>query len=102
MSTVQELVEVLQKIEANPEIEKIVPDSIKDAQGYYSEDDLHPDVKQAISLATCFLVSTDGSCDYANMRVVEQAGYNIYPGEQDSFGWLIGCIRTRKGVISYG
>jgi hypothetical protein len=32
----------------------------------------------------------------------QEKGYKIYAGEQDSFGWLSGVIKTKKGEIMFG
>jgi galactose-1-phosphate uridylyltransferase len=37
--------------------------------------------------------------EYFNNNNIE---YDIYPIEQDQFGWLIGGIKTQKGVIVFG
>jgi transketolase len=33
---------------------------------------------------------------------LQKHNYYVYPGEQDRFGWLTGCIDTSKGTIVYG
>jgi hypothetical protein len=29
-------------------------------------------------------------------------GYDVYPGEHDSYGWITGCIKTTRGIIVFG
>lgn len=43
-----------------------------------------------------------GGCNWPNIERVRDAGFRVYPGEKDSFGWLSGCIDTEKGTICYG
>ena len=37
-----------------------------------------------------------------NIRKVRNAGYNVYAGEMDMFGWLSGCIDMKRGIIVFG
>lgn len=53
-------------------------------------------------LACGALISSNGRCNWTNIKKVEGAGYRVFAGEQDSFGWLTGCISTKKGIIVYG
>lgn len=65
-------------------------------------DDIHPLVQQAVNEAEYELITIRGGCNWKAMAGLEKHGYRIFPGEQDSFGWLTGCIRTPKGVLVYG
>jgi hypothetical protein len=94
-----ELIKLLGDIERNPEITKIVPDELADG---YEVEQLHPMVQQAISSAEELLIRADGQVDYRNVVLLERVGYQVRPGETDSFGWLSGCIQTTKGVIVFG
>lgn len=53
-------------------------------------------------LACSVLITDDGSCNWDNIYKLRNDGYLIYAGEADSFGWLTGCIETKRGVIVYG
>ena len=47
------------------------------------------------------LLITNGNINYVTMNKLKELGFNIFPVEKDSFGWLIGaCIKkeTRCGV----
>jgi hypothetical protein len=59
---------------------------------------LHTILKQADSV----LITTEGRCDWANIQMLEAAGFRVHAGEQDSFGWLTGVIKTKAGDIVYG
>ena len=59
-------------------------------------------VQKVVELADKHLINTEGGCNWENIDILENLGYSIYAGEQDSFGWLSGCIETVNGVIVYG
>ena len=96
------LIAALKKVEDNVEIIDIVPESIQSESGSYSEDDLHQDIINVLSLANYCLINSDGSCNFAAHVQLKQHGFPVRKGESDSFGWLSGLIRTRKGDIMYG
>lgn len=62
-------------------------------------DTIHPLVNAVIYLANEYLTADDR---HIHMRVLKQKGYNVFPGEQDRFGWLTGCIQLPRGVIVFG
>jgi hypothetical protein len=53
-------------------------------------------------MANVLLIENDGKCNWDNMEHLQKLCYYVYPGEQDRFGWLTGCIDTSKGTIVYG
>lgn len=59
----------------------------------------HPLISAVIYLANKYLTGDD---NYYPMKYIKDAGFDIYPGEQDSFGWLIGCIKLKRGIIVFG
>ena len=59
----------------------------------------HPLVKAVIYLADEYLTGDD---NFKNIITVRNAGYDVYAGEQDRFGWLTGCIEMKRGVIVFG
>lgn len=67
--------------------------------GYHSK--LHPLIQNAVNLANEKLIE-DGMPNFKNIDLLKQEGYDIYPGEVDSFGWVTGCIKTSKGIIVFG
>jgi len=95
--TAQELIAVLQQIEANPEIVNVVP-----LTGSYRQDQLHPLVQKALSIADTALITSDGQCEWAAHDELKAAGFPVRKGKSDSFGWLSGLINTSKGDICYG
>lgn len=44
----------------------------------------------------------DGKCNWDNHTILKDNGFNVFPGERDRFGWLTGCIQTKKGIIMFG
>lgn len=50
------------------------------------------------ALATTVLVTPYGTCNWMNIRVLREKGYDVYAGEKDSFGWLSGVIERSDGV----
>ena len=62
-------------------------------------DQSHPLVRAVIYLANDYLTDDDR---HVHMSVIKKSGFAIYPGEQDRFGWLTGCIQLTKGRIVFG
>jgi hypothetical protein len=62
-------------------------------------DSAHPLVNAVIYLANEYLTSDER---HIHMRVIKEKGFNIFPGEQDRFGWLTGCIQLPRGIIVFG
>ena len=60
---------------------------------------VHPLVEAVVYLATEHLTIDN---NYNNIQLLKNAGYKVYPGEQDSFGWLTGFIEIKKGKILFG
>lgn len=54
------------------------------------------------SLAEELLINSTGECNWSNIYKLKESGFNVYAGDEDSFGWLIGCIETKNGIIIYG
>jgi hypothetical protein len=50
------------------------------------------------TVATNVLITPYGKCNWMNIRTLRDKGYDVYPGEQDSFGWLSGIIERSDGV----
>lgn len=48
------------------------------------------------------LITPSGGCNWDNINKLRNEGFSVFAGEKDSFGWLIGCIRTAKGILTYG
>ena len=59
----------------------------------------HPLITAVIYLANDYLTSDER---HIHLRILKQKGYYVFPGEQDRFGWLTGCIQLPRGVIVFG
>lgn len=59
----------------------------------------HPLIDAVVYLADDCLT---GKEDFQNIITIREAGFDVYPGEQDRFGWLVGCIQLKRGVIMFG
>lgn len=57
------------------------------------------EVQEAESLALEELITSSGQPNYVAILEMAAYGYEVYPGERDSFGWLIGCIQKGDGPI---
>lgn len=53
-------------------------------------------------IACDVLIDSNGQCNWANISILKSVGFNVIPIEKDSFGWMIGGIVTKKGIITYG
>ena len=62
----------------------------------------YPEVREITDLANKYLITDKGECNWYNINSLKSAGLDIFPVEQDSFGWMLGGITTSKGVIVYG
>ena len=69
---------------------------------YLTDDKPQELVKEAVNLADKVLITNGGKPNFDNINVIRENGFDVFPGEKDSFGWLTGCIRTAKGIIVFG
>ena len=74
----------------------------KDEEVFLNVEPRRDEVNEIIDLANTVLVDDSGKNIYENHEYLKTHGYWVFAGEQDSFGWLTGCIQTKKGVIVYG
>ena len=61
-----------------------------------------PERDEAEDLACACLITSNGGCNWGNIMAIEKDGYDVYAGDQDSFGWLTGCIEKNGKVLVYG
>lgn len=62
----------------------------------------HPYIRAIQYCANETLIKDMGKINDENISILNSKGYNVRPGEQDSFGWVTGCIYTNKGIIIFG
>lgn len=74
--------------------------------GHYCKEvndgDIFINNSELIGWADQFLISTGGSINFQNISIMRHNGFNVRPGEADSFGWLTGVIKTKKGELVFG
>ena len=61
----------------------------------------HPAAIEIEALAPSLLILEGGRINQSNMDELSDLGWGVFPVERDGFGWLIGGIQTKKGVITY-
>ncbi len=69
--------------------------------GYFQGGEL---VDRAEVLCCEQLITVNGGCNWTNIKVLHENGYNVFAGDKDSFGWLTGCVQ-KKGdnrILIYG
>ena len=59
----------------------------------------HPLIDAVVYLADEYLT---GNENFKNIITIRKSGFDVYAGEQDRFGWLVGCIELKRGVIMFG
>jgi len=59
-----------------------------------------PLVSDIIDMATMYL--TVGSEVHSYRERLREAGYPVYPGERDRFGWLTAYFQMKRGIILFG
>ena len=71
-------------------------------EAYLSNSPYTDEIHEIIGLANTVLIDDDGHNIYKHQEYLRSNGFAIFAGEQDRFGWLSGCIQTKKGMIVYG
>ena len=91
----EELIKGLYELESCPGVE---------ASKYLHEQgcpEMEERVEMVSTLAACLV--RGGEPDWAAIKGLEEkTHYRVFAGEKDSFGWLTGCILTRKGILVFG
>jgi len=59
-------------------------------------------ISEISDLACQLFITQSGACNGDAIAEVGNYGISIFPLEQDRFGWLMGGIETKKGIIAYG
>ena len=58
-------------------------------------------INTALLYASDVLIDENGKNIWSNHDILEEVGFRVFVGEQDSSGWLSGCIQTNKGILIY-
>ena len=98
ISSVDELIRSLERLYSmeNPAVSK-------EENGVFF-DIIEPLANYIEGMACSELINSDGSCNWFNIDKVMKAGYEVYAGDKDSFGWLVGCIQKEGSdhILTYG
>jgi hypothetical protein len=62
----------------------------------------HPLIHEIKVMADTLLVTDKGGCNWKNIEILIDKSIEVFPVELDRYGWIIGGIRTKKGIITYG
>jgi len=93
MEPVDILIHYLKEIEAL---------DIPDALDVYLHTVLDPELVGRIqNAAATALIDSNGKNIWNNHSLLTNRGFYVFAGETDRFGWLTGCIQTKKGIIIY-
>jgi hypothetical protein len=63
--------------------------------------DVDSEVTYLSALASDTLINRQGRPDMDMIDAMIEAGYDVFAGERDRFGWLSGCIQTKKGILVF-
>jgi hypothetical protein len=59
-------------------------------------------IDNAIGEATNELIDDNGHNIWEYHQYLREIGFDVFCGDRDRFGWLTGCIQTKKGILIYG
>lgn len=103
LSKLEEALEVLERIQNRTDlICKCKPDEEDgghDDAAYFNRDIGDHDLYNAISKMEELFFGDDEVTQHIIISWFREHEYYVWPGEQDSFGWLIGCVRKKDGPI---
>jgi hypothetical protein len=88
MERIVELISQIEKDDSIPECGFLIID--------------HPLITEIKNIADTHLVTEEGRCNWDNILDLMDKSVEVFPIEADDFGWLVGGIRTSKGIITYG
>ncbi len=67
--------------------------------------DLEEGPRNPLISAVIYLADEYLTCEINGKQCIQEikdAGFDVFPGEQDRFGWLTGCIQMKRGIIMFG
>ena len=67
--------------------------------------DLDEGPRNPLINAVIYLADDHLTCEIdgkQGIQEIKNAGFLVFPGEQDRFGWLTGCIQMKRGIIMFG
>lgn len=97
MENYNRLVNMLKAIDAD----KSLPD--RENEQYILQYEESEYIQQIEFCANDVLITNEGQGNFPMMdKLYHEHGFFVLPGERDSFGWVTGLIRTKKGLIVFG
>lgn len=91
------LIELLRKVDESPALYRIEENNETDRKQY---DVSHHVINDIVYYANEYLITGPDVHIWRNM--VKEAGYPVFPGEVDRFGWLTAYFQMREGIILFG
>lgn len=67
----------------------------------YIDEKHHSAVPLIKSLLCALLITKKGNLDWDAKDDLEGYGFQVFPVEQDRFGWVVGAVLTEKGAITF-
>jgi hypothetical protein len=69
----------------------------------YLEYDDHPTVQPIAIMLQAIFITNGGNINLdARDDLRKYYGYELHPVEHDAWGWLLGGLHTKKGIITFG
>lgn len=69
----------------------------------YFNDPSREELEDAAEFECCAsLITSNGDCNWLNILALRRMGYDVYAGDQDSFGWLTGVVEKDGIQLIYG
>jgi len=95
--------EIIRKMDDLWKMAKADPDKYLnfDDSGNYLKNDID-EVSDLSSELTWKLIDNTGNINQFAKVLLKSCGYAVYPGEQDGFGWLSGCIAKDDMILIFG
>jgi hypothetical protein len=83
-------------------LEDLNASSLPDSLETILNDQTNRDIHLLVAYATTHLIDDKGNPNVDNHTILREKGFDVFPGEIDRFGWLTGCIQTKKGIVVFG
>ena len=97
----KELVELIEELDA-----KAISMEGSDSYRFRKEEEAGclKKLNRCYSIADEMLITSEGQVNWVAVGEITNKNktLEVYPIEQDGFGWLMGGIRTKKGLITFG
>ena len=94
---IEKLIGLLNEIDASS-----LEDSLDDYLASVCGEKYKKLIEDARNEATDSLIDRNGQNIWEAHDILKKNGFYVFCGERDRFGWLSGCIQTKKGILVYG